>query len=108
MGATPQCSSLGADVQSKNKRRPDVTEQQWLNLVARTGCAVCDDPGPVEVHEIEQGAWFLSIGLCTDCHRGNNNGLHGRKAMWNIKKLDELGALAITTRRVFTLLLERR
>ena len=33
--------------------------------------------------------------MCADCHRGYN-GWHGRRAIWNIKKMDELDALAVT------------
>jgi hypothetical protein len=47
-----------------------------------------------------QGDWFTSIPLCSDCHRGEANGWHGRRAMWKLYKLDELGALNVTLRRL--------
>jgi hypothetical protein len=31
--------------------------------------------------------------LCKDCHQGAHNGIHGRQAIWKVKKLDELSAL---------------
>jgi hypothetical protein len=92
-------------VQSKNKKAPTVAEAEYIRYVAQQPCSVCDQGGgeavPSEVHEIEQGNWWLSIALCGDCHRGSFNGLHGQMRMWKLKKLDEQGALAITIRRVF-------
>lgn len=93
-------------MKSKNKKSPTVDEGEYIRLVALQPCAVCDTGGgegsPSEVHEIVQGLWWLSIALCADCHRGAFNGLHGQMRLWHVKKLDELGALAITIRRVFT------
>lgn len=40
------------------------------------------------------------MALCTDCHRGSENGWHGRKALWRVMKMDELDALAVTIRRL--------
>jgi len=31
---------------------------------------------------------------------GSHNGIHGRKAIWNVKKLDEVDALALTVERL--------
>ncbi|MGE0349828.1 hypothetical protein [Hydrogenophaga sp.] len=92
-------------MRSKNKPAPTVAEAEYIRYVAKQPCSVCDQGGgeaaPSEVHEINQGCWWLSIALCGDCHRGSFNGLHGQRRMWHLKKLDELGALAITIRRVF-------
>lgn len=92
-------------MQSKNKKAPTVAEAEYIRYVAQQPCSVCDTGGgeaaPSEVHEIEQGNWWLSIALCPDCHRGGFNGLHGQRQLWKLKKLDEQGALAITIRRVF-------
>lgn len=92
-------------MRSKNKPAPTVTEAAYIAHVANLPCSVCDqgggDSAPSEVHEIEQGNWWLSIALCSDCHRGSFNGLHGQRRMWTLKKLDEQKALAITIRRVF-------
>lgn len=93
-------------MQNKNKPAPNKAEAEYIRLVAIQPCSVCDEGGgeaaPSEVHEIEQGNWWLSIALCAGCHRGAFNGLHGQMRMWKLKKLDEQGALAITIRRVFT------
>lgn len=92
-------------MQSKNKKAQTVAEAEYVRYVALQPCAVCDEGGgesaPSEVHEIEQGNWWLSIALCSDCHRGDFNGLHGQMRIWKVKKLDEQKALAITIRRVF-------
>jgi len=92
-------------MQSKNKKAQTVAEAEYVRSVALQPCAVCDAGGgeaaPSEVHEIEQGNWWLSIALCGGCHRGPINGLHGQRRMWILKKLDEQKALAITVRRVF-------
>lgn len=90
---------------SKNKKSPTKAEADYIRFVAQQPCSVCDQGGgeaaPSEVHEIEQGNWWLSVALCADCHRGAFNGLHGQRRMWAVKKLDEQGALSITIRRVF-------
>jgi len=39
--------------------------------------------------------------LCPSCHQGQG-GWHGTRALWNVRKLDQLGALAITIRRLMT------
>jgi len=33
---------------------------------------------------------------------GSHNGIHGRKHMWNVMRLDEIDALALTIERVIT------
>ena len=87
-------------MQSKNKKAPTVAERHHIERVQRLQCAVCDTPGPSEVHEIKQGQWFSSIPLCTSCHRGPLLGLHGQRRMWALKKLDEVDALAVTVERL--------
>ena len=89
-------------MQSKNKKSPTVSEQKHIVRVQALCCSVCEQPGPSEVHEIKQGQWFSSVALCPDCHRGGNNGLHGNRRMWAIRKLDELDALAITIERLMS------
>lgn len=88
-------------MQSKNKPAPRAVEQRHIELVKALSCGVCDLKGPNEVHEIKQGQWFTSIPLCPDCHRGLHNGLHGRMAIWKVKKLDELDVLAATIERLY-------
>ena len=81
---------------SKNKRRPTAAERPHIARIAALPCGVCGASGPSEVHEIRQGAWFTSIPLCPDCHRGSFNGIHGQRRIWNVKKLDELAVLGNT------------
>ncbi len=74
-------------------------EREHVGKVKALPCSVCDEPGPCDAHEINQGQWFTCVALCRGCHTGGN-GWHGNKAMWRIKKLDELGALNITLSRL--------
>lgn len=85
---------------SKNKPRMTPAERAHVDRVSALACSVCDQPGPSEAHEPVQGLWFVTIALCTDCHRGAENGWHGRKTMWRIMKMDELSALNVTLRRL--------
>ena len=55
-------------------------------------CGVCGAAGPSDAHHIEQGHHFLCIPLCKACHQGHN-GWHGTKALWRIRKLDEMDVL---------------
>lgn len=87
-------------MQSKNKPTMRVAEREHVSAIKEMPCAVCEVPGPSEAHEIEQGAWFLSIPLCPDCHRGSFNGIHGQRRIWNVKKMTELSALNETLRKV--------
>lgn len=73
-------------------------ERKHVDRVRALPCSVCDTPGPSEAHEPKQGLWFAAIALCPDCHRGPHNGI-GR-GIWRVKKLDEMGALAVTVRRL--------
>lgn len=86
---------------SKNKPKPTPAERAHIERIKALACSVCDAPGPSEAHEPNQGQWFTSIALCADCHRGSDNGIHGRRVMWRIHKLDELGALNVTIARLF-------
>lgn len=85
---------------SKNKRAMSLSERGHVQRVKESGCAVCDAGGVVEAHEIEQGLWWTSIGLCPECHRGPQ-GIHGDKTLWRIRKMDEIKALNETLRRVY-------
>ena len=87
-------------MQSKNKKAPTVAESAHIEAVKSLPCSVCDASGPSDCHEIRQGQWFTSVALCKDCHQGSNNGWHGRKAIWRVKKYDELDALAVTIQRL--------
>lgn len=89
-------------MQSKNKPAPNQAEREHLARLHELPCAVCKSvAAPLEMHEIKQGSWFTCIPLCADCHRGEKNGLHGRRDMWKLYKMDELDALNETLRRLF-------
>jgi len=87
---------------SKNKKPPTSLEKAHIERVKSLPCSICEQHGPSECHEIKQGQWFTSIALCVDCHRGHN-GWHGTKALWRIRKMDELDALNVTIKRLFEL-----
>lgn len=95
-------------MQSKNKATMTKAEREYVQIVKRCSCSVCDLGGgfdsPNEAHEMEQGNWWTSIALCAGCHRGPLMGLHGQRRMWAIRKMTELDALAVTIRRVLRLL----
>ena len=80
-------------MQSKNKKAMTADERRHVDCIKSMPCGVCEIGGPSEAHEIEQGQWFTSIPLCPDCHRGSHNGLHGRRAIWNVKKKTEMSVL---------------
>ena len=75
-------------------------ERAHIEAIKQLPCSVCNAPGPSDAHHIKQDNPWLCVALCQDCHTSNHNGIHGRMAMWKIHKLDELGALAITIRRL--------
>lgn len=85
---------------SKNKPRMTDAERLHVEKVKSLPCVVCWAPPPSECHEIEQGQWFTSVALCSDCHRGSHNGIHGRRAIWNVNKQTELTALNATIREL--------
>lgn len=75
-------------------------EREHLGRVKALPCSICDAPGPSHAHHIKQGSQFTAVALCPDCHMGYN-GIHGTKAFWRIRKMDELDALDVTIRRLF-------
>jgi len=85
---------------SKNKKAMTSLEREHVGRIKEMACIVCEQSGPSEAHEIDQGEWFTSLPLCADCHRGYN-GLHGTKALWRIRKMDELKALNLTLQKIF-------
>ena len=87
-------------MQSKNKKAPTAAERRHIAAVKSLPCSVCDAPGPSDCHEIKQGQWFTSVALCPSCHTGGVMGIHGRKRMWAIKKMDELDSLSVTIGRI--------
>lgn len=87
-------------MRAKNAKRITAAESAHMAAVKLLPCSVCDRPGPSDAHHIKQGQHFTTVALCKDCHQGSENGWHGRKTMWRVMKLDELGALNITLTRL--------
>ena len=87
-------------MQSKNKPAMSQAERAHVERVRALPCSVCDVPGPSEAHEPDQGLWFVVCALCPDCHRGSRNGWHGQRFIWNLKKMAELDAIAVTVKRL--------
>jgi hypothetical protein len=75
-------------------------ERAHVARVKALPCSVCDTPGPSSAHHIEQGEHFTVVALCRDCHQGDNNGWHGRRIAWKIRKMNELDALNVTIGRL--------
>ena len=86
---------------SKNKHRMTTAERKHVDTIKSMSCAVCSEPGPSDAHEIKQGDWWTSIPLCKSCHTGDN-GWHGTKALWRIRKMDELDALSNTIKALLS------
>lgn len=89
---------LQPEMWSPNKRKPDSAEAAYIAAIKLLPCACCGKAGPSEAHEIVQGLWWLSIPLCANCHRDEQNGLHGAKATWKALKKTENGCLNDTIR----------
>lgn len=75
-------------------------ERAHLARVKALACSVCDAPGPSHAHHVKQRQQFTAVALCPDCHQGSHNGIHGQRAMWRIKRMDELDALNVTVKRL--------
>lgn len=75
-------------------------QRAHIHAVKELPCSVCDMPGPSDAHHIKQSQPYLCVALCMSCHKDGHNGIHGRKALWKIKKMDELDALAVTVERL--------
>ena len=82
-------------MRSKNKPSPTKAEAAHIARIAAMPGVVCDEPGPSEVHEPEQGLWFVSMPLCPACHRGPQ-GWHGDRLRWKLRKMDVLMAINAT------------
>jgi hypothetical protein len=87
-------------VRTKNAKAISARESKHIQSVKELDCSVCDQPGPSDAHHINQGQHYTVVALCKDCHQGSFNGIHGQARLWSVKKLDELGALAITIQRL--------
>ena len=84
-------------MKSKNKPAQTTQEREHVRKVAALPCIVCGTTDGSEVHEPEQGMWFISIPLCTACHRGPE-GWHGTRLRWSLRKMTELKAINETGR----------
>lgn len=73
---------------------PTQRERAHLARIKSLPCSVCAAPGPSDAHHIRQHSQYLCVPLCRDCH----NSLHGTKALWRVRKVDELDALDATVR----------
>lgn len=86
-------------MQSKNKKPPTVAEREHNAKVAALPCVVCGTYDGSEVHEPEQGLWYIAIPLCYACHRGPE-GWHGTRLRWKLRNMDELKAINETWRQL--------
>ena len=86
-------------MQSKNKKPPTVAEREHNAKVAALPCVVCGTYDGSEVHEPEQGLWYIAIPLCYACHRGPE-GWHGTRLRWSLRKMTELKAINETWRQL--------
>lgn len=77
-----------------NKLTPK--ERRHLARVKMLPCSVCDAPGPSEAHHVKQHKQWICLALCKDCH----NSWHGTKALWRVRKMDELDALNVMIERL--------
>ena len=84
---------------SKNKLPMTAAERRHVSSVTRLDCVVCEEPGPSEAHEPEQGMWWIAIALCPECHRGRH-GWHGTRERWTNERMTELKAINETLRRL--------
>jgi len=89
-------------MRSKNSAPITKAEHQHFERVKALPCSVCDAPPPSDAHHINQGQHYTTVALCKDCHQGSFAGWHGQKRAWIARKLDEIGALNITLKRLHT------
>jgi hypothetical protein len=82
-------------------------QRAHVGMVKELPCSVCDEPGPSDAHHVKQHQQYTVVALCKSCHQSPTLGWHGQKRMWNIKKMDEIDALAITVERLFDRYLPR-
>lgn len=87
-------------MRSKNSAALTNAEREHIGRVKSLPCSVCDTPGPSDAHHIKQGQHFTVVSLCRDCHQNGVLGWHGQRRAWDIRKMDELDALAVTIQRL--------
>lgn len=86
-------------MRSKNSKPHTNDESAHLAAVKSLPCSLCNASAPSSAHHINQGQHFTTVALCWECHQGPL-GWHGTKALWRIKKWDELDALNVTIERL--------
>lgn len=84
---------------TKNAKAITTREREHLARVKDLPCSLCDAPGPSYAHHINQGQHYTVVALCYECHQGHG-GWHGTRALWRLRKWDELDALAVTIKRL--------
>lgn len=72
-------------------------ERAYVSRLRELPCVICGAYG-VEIHEPEQGFWFIALPLCPVCHRDPQRGWHGARMNWKAMKMDELKAINATVR----------
>ena len=82
-----------------------MNERQYVERIKNMPCALCSACAPSDAHHLREGVGmaqrnsdYLTIPLCKDCHQGSHNGIHGKRALWNVMKETELTLLAKTIR----------
>jgi hypothetical protein len=88
-------------MKSKSKRAPTAAERRHIERLAAMDCVVCGAHRPSEVHEPEQGMWWIAMPLCPACHRGHE-GWHGTRLRWRLRKMTELKAINATIESLMT------
>ncbi len=78
---------------------PTKAERAHMARVRDLDCSVCNAPGPSIAHHIDQKCAWTTVALCPGCH-DQPNGIHGKKIMWNIYKMNEIDALGVTIMRL--------
>ena len=83
-----------------NSKNLTAADRAHIANVKALPCSVCDTAGPSDAHHINQGQHFTVVALCKDCHQGSHNGIHGKRHMWSVMKMDEMDALNNTIERL--------
>ena len=76
---------------SKGKPAMNSSQRKYVSKLAELPCVVCGAHG-VEVHEFTQGAFFASVPVCPECHRGQD-GWHGTRRRWALNRVDMVEAI---------------
>jgi hypothetical protein len=83
-----------------NSKNLNKDHKSHFLIIKAMNCGVCEAAAPSDAHHIKQGLHFTCIPLCKDCHQGSHNGIHGRKAIWDVFKKTELSVLNETIEKL--------